>query len=66
MRELQVQHSGRPYRVLYVFDPRRTATLLTAGDKTGDDRWYQEAVPLADELYDQHVDQLKREGLTNG
>lgn len=28
MRELRVQHEGRPYRVLYAFDPRRTAILL--------------------------------------
>lgn len=23
MRELRIQHQGRPYRVLYAFDPRR-------------------------------------------
>jgi hypothetical protein len=23
MRELRVQHAGRPYRILYAFDPRR-------------------------------------------
>jgi hypothetical protein len=28
MRELRVQHAGRLYRVLYAFDPRRTAILL--------------------------------------
>ena len=38
MRELRVQHKGRPIRVLYAFDPRRTAILLIGGDKTGDDR----------------------------
>jgi hypothetical protein len=32
------------------------------GDKTGDDRWYQKAVPVADRLYDQHLDELKKEG----
>ena len=40
MRELRVQHAGRPYRVLYAFDPRRMAILLIGGDKTGNDRWY--------------------------
>jgi hypothetical protein len=25
MRELRIQHQGRPYRVLYAFDPKRTA-----------------------------------------
>jgi hypothetical protein len=48
MRELRVQHQGRPYRILYVFDPRRVAILLLGGDKTGDDRWYEKNVPLAD------------------
>ena len=48
MRELRVQHDGRPYRVLYAFDPRRVAILLIGGDKTGNDRWYEEFVPVAD------------------
>lgn len=63
MRELRIQHAGRPYRVLYAFDPRRTAILLTGGDKTGNDRWYDEFVPIADTLYDQHIKSLKNEGV---
>jgi hypothetical protein len=51
MRELRVQHHGRPYRVLYAFDPQRIAVLLIGGDKTGDDRWYDVFVPVADHLY---------------
>ena len=62
MRELRVQHAGRPYRVLYTFDPRRTAILLIGGDKTGNDRWYKQFVPIADALYDQHMEDLKKEG----
>jgi hypothetical protein len=60
--ELRVQHSGRPYRVLYAFDPRRMAILLVGGDKTGNDRWYEENVPQADRLYDDHLKELRREG----
>ena len=63
MRELRIQHKGRPYRVLYAFDPRRTAILLLGGDKTGDDRWYEEKVPAADALYDEYLEELKAEGL---
>lgn len=63
MRELRVQHAGRPYRVLYAFDPLRTAILLIGGDKTGDDRWYDTHVPIADRLYDAHVQQLINEGM---
>ncbi len=66
MRELRVQHEGRPYRVLYAFDPRRSAILLIGGDKTGDVRWYETQVPVADRLYDTHLDTLKKEGLLNG
>jgi len=61
MRELRVQHQGRPYRVLYVFDPRRVAILLLGGDKAGDDRWYQRNVPLADRLYDNYLAEFKKE-----
>jgi hypothetical protein len=67
MRELRVQHAGRTYRILYAFDPRRTAILLIGGEKTGDDRWYETSVPLADRFYDVHLAQLRREGqLPNG
>lgn len=63
MRELRNQHRGEPYRVLYAFDPRRTAILLLGGKKTGDPRWYAAAVPQADRLYDEYIAELKREGL---
>ena len=61
MRELRVQHQGRPYRVLYIFDPRRVAILLLGGDKTGDARWYEKNVPLADQLYDNYLAELEQE-----
>jgi hypothetical protein len=60
MRELRIQHEGRPYRVLYAFYPRRTAMLLIGGDKTGNKRWYEEYVPVADAIYDRHLRELER------
>lgn len=63
MRELRVQHHGQPHRILYAFDPRRTAILLLGGCKAGDERWYVVHVPVADRLYDEHIAQLEREGL---
>ena len=63
MRELRTQHQGSPYRTLYAFDPRRTAILLIGGDKTGDKRWYDVYIPIADKLYDDHINELKEEGL---
>ena len=61
MKELRVQPRGRPYRVLYAFDPRRCAILLLGGDKTGQERWYDIYVPIADRLYDQHLRTLRKE-----
>jgi len=63
MRELRVQCAGQPYRVLYAFDPRRCAMLLIGGNKTGNDRWYEEHVPQAETLYEAHLRQLTKEGL---
>ena len=59
MRELRVQHQGRPYRVLYFSDPRRVALLLVGGDKSGGDRWYEKSVPLADRIYDNYLSEIE-------
>src|SRR5437660_8599647 len=66
MKELRVQHRGRPYRVLFAFDPRRTAVLLIGVNKTGKGRWYKEFETIAGRLLDKHVETLRREGLLNG
>ncbi len=61
MKELRP--SGGNLRVLFAFDPRRMAIMLLGGDKTG--RWkefYEEAIPAADNLYDEHLRILREEG----
>ncbi|TKV74028.1 addiction module toxin RelE [Bradyrhizobium elkanii] len=63
MRELRVQSGGKPIRIFYAFDPRCSAILLIGGDKTGKDRFYEEMAPVADKLYDVHLEELKKEGL---
>jgi len=65
MRELRVQSGGKPLRVFYAFDPRRSAILLIGGDKTGDQRFYERMIPIADALYDVHLAELEKEK-TNG
>lgn len=51
-------------RTLFCFDPRRTAILLIGGDKYKKwDAWYEEAIPVADDLYDAYLDELRAEGL---
>ena len=55
LRELRVQHQGRPFRVFYAFTPDRTALLLIGGDKTGDERFYDTIVPWAEAIYDAYL-----------
>jgi hypothetical protein len=55
LKELRVQHQGRPLRILFAFDPRRCAYLILGGDKTGDDDWYVSAIRRAETLYAQHL-----------
>ena len=62
MRELRIQHSGDPYRILYAFDPRRVAILLIGGNKVGNNRWYEEYIRVADGLYDEHLQEIAGEG----
>jgi hypothetical protein len=61
LRELRVQSRGKPVRIFYAFDPRRAAILLIGGVKASA-RFYKEMVPIAERLYDEHLDELKREG----
>jgi len=63
LRELRIQSGGKPLRIFYAFDPRRTAILLIGGDKTGDNRFYEKYVPIADRLYDEYLKELQQEGL---
>ena len=48
LKELRVQHQGKPYRILFAFDPKRQAVLLCGGDKTGDKRFYKRMISIAE------------------
>lgn len=61
MKELRVQHRGRPYRILFIFDPRRNAYLILGGDKSGNVHWYREAIHRAEQIYAQHLAELGKE-----
>jgi hypothetical protein len=62
MKELRPR--GGNLRILFAFDPRRMAILLIGGDKTGRwAAWYRDFVPIADQLYDEHLETLEQEGL---
>ena len=63
MKELRTQCRGKPLRTFFASDPRRSAILLIGGDKTGDSRFYDKMIPLADALYDAYLRELRNEGL---
>jgi hypothetical protein len=58
MKELRIQHQGRPLRILFAFDPRRNAYLILGGDKTGDANWYVNAIRRAEAIYAQHLNEI--------
>ena len=62
MKELRPQRTTM--RVLFAFDPRRTAILLIGGNKRNRwADWYVEMIPVADQLYDEYLAEIRREGL---
>ena len=63
MKELRTQSKGSPIRSFFAFDPRRSAILLIGGDKTGDSRFYDRMIPIADKLYDTYLAELRKDAL---
>jgi hypothetical protein len=59
MKELRVQYRGEPWRILFAFDPKRSAILLLGGNKTGSARWYKENIPIADKRFTEHLKRLQ-------
>lgn len=58
MKELRLVGSNA--RIIFAFDPKREAILLIAGDKTNQwTEWYRENIPIADRIYDEHIEGMK-------
>lgn len=57
LKELRPGSSGASeVRILFVFDPWRSAILLVAGDKAGTwNRWYARAIPQAESRYEVYL-----------
>ncbi len=51
MKELRVQHQGKPIRAFYIFDYRRNAVLLCAGDKSKSKHFYESMITVADKEF---------------
>lgn len=53
-----------PSGSLFAFDPRSIAILLIGGNKTGEwKKWYDSALPQAEDLYDTYIQELRADGL---
>jgi hypothetical protein len=71
MKELRpASPGGSEIRILFAFDPSRSAVMLLAGDKANVlgvrgvlkwSAWYRWALPRADELFAQHLARLGEE-----
>jgi hypothetical protein len=53
LKELRPGSRGRSeIRIIFAFDPSRSALQLLGGDKAGNwQRWYRDNIPLAERLY---------------
>ena len=63
MKELRFSVADGEWRVAFAFDTKRKAILLVAGDKSGvsEKRFYRELIRKADDRFDAHLTQLKKE-----
>ncbi|MCF9047366.1 type II toxin-antitoxin system RelE/ParE family toxin [Acinetobacter nectaris] len=61
MKELRIQHRGRPLRAFFAFDPLRQAIVLCIGDKGSKKRFYKDMLDIADEQYELHLSTLGTE-----
>ena len=63
MGELRIPSGGEPPRTLHALDPRRASIIRIGGIETGNHLSYEEYVPIADALYDDHLEELREEGI---
>jgi hypothetical protein len=63
LKELRPGSTGHSeIRILFVFDPWRSAILLVAGDKANDwQRWYRRAIPIAEQRYEMYLKERAQE-----
>lgn len=48
-------------RAFFVFDPLRQAIVLCGGDKTGDKRFYDKMIPIAEQVYSEYLATLEND-----
>ena len=60
MKELRIQHNGKPIRAFFAFDPLRQAIVLCAGDKSNDKKFYEKMIPIADDEFTTYLKTLEK------
>ena len=62
MKELRFAADDGVWRVAFAFDPKRSAIMLVAGDKSGvsEKRFYKKLIATADDRFDAHLASLKK------
>ncbi len=61
LRELRPRAGHSPLRPIYAFDPNRDAVLLIGGDKGADKKMYARIIPIAERLWEGHLDDVKHQ-----
>lgn len=59
LKELRVQHKGKPFRVFFAFDPLRQAVMLCGGSKTGDKHFYETMISIAEREFLKYLQELE-------
>ena len=59
LKELRVQHKGKPYRIFFAFDPLRQAVMLCGGDKTGNRQFYENMITIAEREFQNYLQELE-------
>ncbi|MGR6981015.1 type II toxin-antitoxin system RelE/ParE family toxin [Testudinibacter sp. P27/CKL/0425] len=60
MKELRIQHQGKPLRAFFAFDPLRQAIVLCAGDKSNNKRFYEKMIRIADIEFTDYLQTLEK------
>jgi hypothetical protein len=68
MKELRFDADDGVWRIAFVFDPKRKAVLLVAGDKSGvsEKRFYRELIRKADQRFDAHLERISKARKAHG
>jgi hypothetical protein len=55
LKELRVQSNGRPFRIFFLFDPKRNAVILIGGNKKGIKKFYETMIAIAENIYTRYL-----------